>query len=596
MALSREQQIELQLKRNRNKVNISSTPSVFIDSRTSFYKEGNLESPTTRLQDNPNFIFPGPTTRTMGGLPYRPIRGYIRRLNEFYSRMGEGASDIQNRRCNFQFQPETIVRSVSANSYDTQFFFNQRPEQLTVPIPGQSTYGIKLLFNREAEVTSGYYMSKGKQVKGKGFSSIYDPLLETSTEIADLLEGNFDQSWVTKIGVLADIMVLDGVIGQGISKETLSIINKISAAQQTNTTDTTVGGKNGDAEKDDQDKDQALANEAASYWLNEDKSNVNLGNQAFLVPTPVRIMLSNLMIIEGFVLSSAVNFHKFSKRFIPTQATVELSVQALYIGFAKKATLLTQDTTLTESGSSPDEKTQTQSEKDAEKATKDGVSNFYKSAEHNGSGKDLLHYILNVGPQQNFNFELELTDAGKDFRIDTLGGSNGGNPSFHWEGSMSMYWHQHITGASNSRGQTRTSATGGASAYVVGAPLDLTLRKWGLKDNPLVFAKGTGEIYEDLRITGPIRIAKHVIGQTDSFAPMLGFNQSDAKWDMYLPESNVPRPFEQDKFKVKLEITVKLERNGVMYPIGQKIVFEQIVACGDDVLFKNLSISKLPET
>lgn len=594
MALSREQQAELQLTRNSNRVNLASTPSVFTDSRTSFYKEGNLESPTTRLQDNPNFIFPGPTTRTMGGAPYKPVRGYIRRLNEFYSRMGEGASDIQGRRCNFQFQPETIVRSVSANSYDTQYFFNQKPEQLTVPIPGQSTYGIKLLFNREAEVTSGYYMSKGKQVKGKGFSSLYDPLLETSEEISDLLEGNFDQSWVTKIGVLADIMVLDGVIGQGISKETLSTINKIAAAQKTNTTDTTVESKNDDATKDDQDKNQALADEGSSYWLDETKSNVNLGNQAFLVPTPVRIMLSNLMVIEGFVLSSTVNFHKFSKKFIPTQATVELSVQALYIGFAKKTTMLTQDPTLTESGSSPDEKTKTESEKDAEKATLDGISNFYKSASHVGSGKDLLNYILKVDPQQNFNFILDLTDVGKDYRLDTLGKDNGGSPSFHWEGKISMYWHQHITEASNSRVQTRTSATGGE--LTAGAPLDITLRKWGLESNPLVFAQGTGVIYEDLRITPISKYATHIVGLSSTFAPTLGFAQSDAKWDMYMPDAGVPRPFEQDKFKVKLEITIKLERNGVTYPVGQKIVFEQIVACGDDVLFKNLSVSKTPQT
>lgn len=577
MALSREQQIELQLTRNSNKVNLASTPSVFTDSRTSFYKEGNLESPTTRLQDNPNFIFPGPTTRTMGGAPYKPVRGYIRRLNEFYSRMGEGASDIQGRRCNFQFQPETIVRSVSANSYDTQYFFNQRPEQLTVPIPGQSTYGIKLLFNREAEVTSGYYMSKGKQVKGKGFSALYDPLLETSEEISDLLEGNFDQSWVTKIGVLADIMVLDGVIGQGISKETLSTINKIAAAQKTNTTDSTVEGQTDDSTKDDQDKSQALADEGASYWLDETKSNVNLGNQAFLVPTPVRIMLSNLMVIEGFVLSSTVNFHKFSKKFVPTQATVELSVQALYIGFAKKTTMLTQDQTLTESGPSPDEKTKTESEKDAEKATLDGISNFYKSAAHVGSGKDLLNYILKVDPQQSFNFNLDLTSVGQDYRINTLDKANGGSPSFQWEGTISMYWHQHIVGASNSRAQTRTSAIGGA--LTAGAPLDLTLRTWGLENNARIIAKGSGILNEFFATSIQYRHATQ-----------------NANWDMYMPDSSVPRPFEQDKFKVKLEITIKLERNGVIYPVGQKVVFEQIVACGDDVLFKNLSVSKTPQT
>jgi len=590
MAVSREEQIEAQLKRNRNRVGVAAPTQVFNDAQTSYYKEGNLESPTTRLQDNPNFIFPGPTTRAMGVQPYKPVRGYIRRLNEFYSRMGEGASDIQGRRCNFQFQPETIVRSVSSNSYDTQYFFNQQASQLTVPIPGQSTYGLKLLFNREAEVASGYYMSRGQKVKGKSFSSIYDPLLETSEDIADLIEGDFDQSWVTKIGVLADIMVLDGVIGQGISKETLTTIKKIAESNAQNPTEPVEGEENN---ADEQDKDATLAAEAASYWLDDTRNNANLGNQAFLVPTPVRIVLSNLMIIEGFVLSSSVNFHKFSKKFVPTQATVELSVQALYIGFAKKTTILTQDPSLTESGSAPDEKTKTEADIAVEKATLDGVKSFYKSVSHHKGGKDLLNYILKTDPQQSFNFTLRLSEAGFNYRINTLSKAGGGEPSFHWTGTISMYWDSYVSGASNSRQPTRTSATGGTltKGYPAG------FEQWGTISNPLVIATGAGQIYEDL----PNAVSlldddiDHIIGDNDSDAFGLSA-QEEAKWDMNLPAAINPRPFEQDKFRVQLEIKITLQRFGVSYPVGQRIVYNEVSACGDDVLFKKLSFAATSQT
>ena len=107
--------------------------------------------PSSTNRDNPPFIYPGTTTHDLSkpdGGPYKPLRGYIRRLNEFYKKMGIESSSIDGRKCNFQFQPETVVRNVAGNSYDTQYFFNQEPGQLTVPIPGQSTFIMKLLFNR----------------------------------------------------------------------------------------------------------------------------------------------------------------------------------------------------------------------------------------------------------------------------------------------------------------------------------------------------------------------------------------------------------------------------------------------------------------
>ena len=572
-------------------------PNIFSDSRDTYNSNtrttlDNLSKPNITKSvsgDNPLFIWPGSTTHDLGTLngKYKPLRGYIRRLNEFYKKMGLDSSNISNRKCNFQFQPETVVRSVVANSSDTQYFFNQDPGQLTVPIPGQSNFNIKLLFNREAEVRSNRYLGGNGELR----IALGTRPSPTITDDKDSLfaTGEFDQGWVTKIGVLADILVLDAVIGQGINSETVNLIKKIAD------TAATAAAKNSPAEGttltdeqlDEQDKNK-LAEAATKFWTGVSGSNPNLGNQAFLVPTPVRIVLSNNMMVEGFVLQSSVNFHKFSREFIPTQATVELSVQALYIGFAKKTTMLTQeDTPVSENG--PDEETKTKADIAVEKATLEGISSLYASVSHHKGGKDLLNYILKPDPQQSFNFTLPLSKQGNNYRLNTLAQAGGGAPSFYWSGKISMYWDSFVFGASNSRQPTRTSASGGQ--LVAGHPTGF--EQWGTKLNPLVIATGSGKIYERL----PTELGlldedvDHVIGDNDSDA----FDSSameQALWDMSLPAASSPRPFEQDKFTVKLEITITLERFGAYYPVGQKIVFNKTVTCNDDVLFKDLTLAK----
>ena len=198
--------------------------NLFSDSRDTYNAKvkttlDNLTKPSSG--DNPPFIWPGATTHDLGTLngKYKPLRGYIRRLNEFYKKMGLDASSISNRKCSFQFQPETVTRNVSGNSYDTQYFFNQDPGQLTVPIPGQSTFSIKLLFNREPEVTSNKYLTFDRRLISS-FGTRPSPTIVDNKDSLFATE-KFSPSWVTKIGVLADILVLDPVIGQGINSETV---------------------------------------------------------------------------------------------------------------------------------------------------------------------------------------------------------------------------------------------------------------------------------------------------------------------------------------------------------------------------------------
>jgi hypothetical protein len=153
-----------------------------------------------------------------------------------------------------------------------------------------------------------------------------------------------------------------------------------------------------------------------------------------------------------------------------------------------------------------------------------------------------------------------------------------------------MYWDSFVFGASNDRQPTRTSASGGE--LVAGHPTGF--EQWGTKLNPLTIATGSGKIYEALPL-GYTKInlgnIDHIIGDNDSDA----FDSSameQALWDMSLPAANSPRPFEQDKFTVKLEITITLERFGVSYPVGQKIVYNKTATCNDDVLFNDLSFAK----
>ncbi len=95
-------------------------------------------------------------------------RGYMRVLSEVYE-LGEGGNRINTAdntvhealqhevgsKLNFQFNPDTLNRSVTART-DTQLWINQSPSQLLQPGIGDMNFGWSMLFNREAEVTNNY--------------------------------------------------------------------------------------------------------------------------------------------------------------------------------------------------------------------------------------------------------------------------------------------------------------------------------------------------------------------------------------------------------------------------------------------------------
>lgn len=540
----------------------------------------NLAKPSSG--DNPPFIWPGVTTHDLSSIngKYKPLRGYIRRLNEFYKKMGLDSSNISNRKCNFQFQPDTVVRNVSGNSYDTQYFFNQDPGQLTVPIPGQSTFNIKLMFNREPEVTSNKYLTFDRRLIS-GFGVRPSPTIN-DTKDSLFAEGVYNPSWVTKIGVLVDVLVLDAVIGQGINTETVSIVNKIAeqAAAEAKKNTAAPGTALTDRQLDAQDKN-AFTEAAAKFWTGVTGDNPNLGNQAFLVPTPVRIVLSNNMMVEGFVLQSAVNFHKFSKDFIPTQATVELSVQALYIGFAKQKTMLTSELPTSESENGPDSSDFATEAQEAQKAITDGLVSIYQQGSITSSfeNKDLLDLLLTLGPTKELGFSWKTTPDAYNFINTTLAPLTAGAPEWFWEGHINMYWDSYIDGAPTPRGLTRTSAGGGS--LVKGYPPDLALQQWGRSDfYPLTIASGAGAL-ASYYPTSTYYI--HVL------------TRKGTPWNLSLPGAlAVVRPYEEDKFTVTISIRIKVNVGGSFFDVGQLATFKRTVAAGDNVLFNKTGFNFIP--
>jgi hypothetical protein len=198
----------------------------------------------------------------------------------------------------------------------------QDPAQLAQPIPGTATFGFDLIFNREHEVNAGYN----------------DP----DAEWLKLPNGR--QALVAEVGVLADLMVLDTITGQGLSKDIIDAVTMRSRNQQANQQADYIKLKE-DARKskdfDEIEFDRQY--KPIDEFTGDDMSkifNANLGNSAFLNPLPFRAMFSALFMVEGIATSITVEFQKFSRTMVPTICKVNINMYALYIGVAKRDTFL----------------------------------------------------------------------------------------------------------------------------------------------------------------------------------------------------------------------------------------------------------------
>lgn len=546
-------------------------------------------------QQNPPFIYPGHIDRPVDPLAKRKInRGYIRRLTEFYDKQTAGEdgtlklnkstpSTVTNMRCNFQFNPDNITRMVTAES-DMTFFFNQDPSQLAQPVPGKAGFSFELLFNREAEVASSIYLSKdGKQMPVvenlvKGIDNL-DPIGTASSWIGKPHE----PQWVTKIGVLADILLLDDVVGQGLAQD---ILEKINSGVQSN--GTTWGFDSTNSPNSPTNPSSSGTTTTKAIDQNRyDAYSMNMGNKAYLTPTPVRIMFTKWMMVEGFVQSIQVTFNKFSKNMIPTQASVMIQLQALYIGFAQQKTFLTDlpgiqlGTGTTPGNVTPDPGTkenqqyQAIDELLAKKSFFDKKDTVNSRKAINQDSASIKFKDLFKLPSKELQISMDKVLGIVKYGAELIEELNklGINYEVKWDGIVKVYWDSHCVandGDPLGREMFVSHAPSGYK-YKTGHPISTVapayptdFSTWGTKKDPMIF-KSIGNIgVVDLSMRfNPFGEDKLYMSDVDGPDYGGNFGSKLTEWELVIRggkpdfkrlDGSLAAPFFEDKFTVEVGI------------------------------------------
>jgi hypothetical protein len=262
--------------------------------------------------DNPPFYYPDNTVRTQnpdGSASATKLkRGYIRSLFTEFSGI-----QVPIRKCGFQFNPRALQQRVEMNP-NMLSFFQQSASEMMQPTASEVAFSFDLFFDRTME------MNNPKSTDNKG---------------------DEDNPWETgspsQVGILADIAAFYAVIGQGVS-ETQKEFAKAAYGQRINT-EARQNQTNSipDAAGTSVSTDPSEALRRSGEFID-----VNVGNTAFLHPLPVRVMFSSLYMVEGMVNSTNVVYTKFSSTMVPMQATMSVTMRAMYIGFASRDTWVTQ--------------------------------------------------------------------------------------------------------------------------------------------------------------------------------------------------------------------------------------------------------------
>ena len=270
-------------------------------------------------------------------------KGFIRNLT---TNLGGNLAQFPNIRCNFQFNPQDIQHQIEARK-DMYLPILQDPSQLNQPMAGNATFAFELIFDRSMEVNTN--------------------ISKTDPNNA----GMPDPSSAETVGVFHDLRVLYSIIGQGLSSELMdaqlaklkrdvkkyaSLNYKQLNIQATATADdTTFTALNIDGTVYEGESDNALrdlnSKKTADFLSGIENdpgggikfmSELNVGNSAFLIPQPCRVIFSPMFMVDGFVMNTNVLFTKFSAKMIPIQCKVYLQMQAIYIGFARAKTFITE--------------------------------------------------------------------------------------------------------------------------------------------------------------------------------------------------------------------------------------------------------------
>lgn len=251
---------------------------------------------------NPGFSYPDRVIRTNdheGTQTTYLKRGYIRSLP-----IVNAGVEFESRKCQFQFNPATLTQSVQQNpSYLN--FIQQDPAQYAQPMPGNVNFTFNLMFDRSMEMNN--------TPNDSGVSS----------------DNAWERSSPGQVGVLRDLAAFYSVIGQGLSQDQLEYTTQ--ALREVVTLEANSASSSSDTTNVD----------ASSSLSNiPDFLEMNVGNSAFLLPLPVRVVFSSLYIVEGLVTNTTVTFTKFNTSMVPMQCVLNVTMEAKYIGFAKKDTFL----------------------------------------------------------------------------------------------------------------------------------------------------------------------------------------------------------------------------------------------------------------
>jgi hypothetical protein len=297
--------------------------------------DGNY-TPEKYANQNPDFLFPDKGIRFLEAQAaldrkmgrdnvisngnFKLHRGYIRNLEQ------PAFGNMPVVRCNFQFNPQQIQQMVQMRE-DVYLPMLQPPQQLAQPLGANVNFNFDLFFDRSHELSAG---NAPDSTPGFIFSSSPD---KTSPN------DPYD------IGVMADLRVFYSVIGQGFSKEMFDFqakMFKYNADRESENSGASVGSS--PTSNSDATSDTSLAPttpQTASTADIQDLINSNIGNFALLMPMPVRVMFSSLFMVDGFISGTNVDFLKFSTKMVPVQCRITVSMNALYIGFAREKTYLT---------------------------------------------------------------------------------------------------------------------------------------------------------------------------------------------------------------------------------------------------------------
>lgn len=270
------------------------------------------DDPTEK--SNPPFVYPDRVVRVLAhkdGRRDEPLtlkavtldRGFMRNL---YTDLGAGET-LPKRRLNFQFNPQDIQQVVSQRE-GMYLSILQDPAQFLQPTAGSTSFAFDLLFDRTMEVANN--TGQTADLQNPGPEDAYD------------------------IGVLADLNQLYTIIGQGFSKDLLDYQTaklKADAQQQYQS----------NLDEFTTDEGTVIDTSKGFATIDQFASSINLGNSAFLIPQPVRIVFSSLFMVDGFITSTDIQFTKFNTNMVPIQCKVILQVNAIYIGFARDKTFLT---------------------------------------------------------------------------------------------------------------------------------------------------------------------------------------------------------------------------------------------------------------